>query len=48
MSGRNAKKVRKEIKAASSDIYDEIKRQINALPLRQRFIFAHKILRGKW
>jgi hypothetical protein len=48
MSSKNDKKLRKEIRSAGSDIYDTIKRQVNALPLRHRWTIARKILRGAW
>ena len=48
MSGKNDKKIRKEIRGAGADIYEEVKRQVNALPLRYRFKFALRIIRGAW
>ena len=48
MSGKNDKKIRKEIRGAGADIYEEVKRQVNALPWRQRWTIARKIRRGKW
>ena len=52
MSGKNDRKIRREIKyavrSASGKIFDEIKQQINAYPLRMRLRFAWRILRGKW
>lgn len=48
MSKTTDKKMRQEIRRAGSDIYDEIKRQVNALPYRQRRIIAKKIKRGMW
>lgn len=48
MSCKSDKKIRKEIRSAGSDIYDEIKRQVNALPWHQRWKIARRIRRGKW
>ena len=48
MSAKNAKKTRKEIQRHGASIYDEIKRQVNALTLRNRWRIAWLILRGAW
>ena len=52
MNGKNSKKTRREVKqavrSASGKLFDEIKRQINAYPLRMRLRFAWRIVRGIW
>lgn len=48
MSGKAEKRLRQKIRREGSDLYDEIKRQVNALPLRHRFIIARRIIRGAW
>lgn len=48
MSGKKDKKIRQEIRRAGSDIYDEIKRQVNALKIKHRARIAWRILWGKW
>ena len=48
MSSKKNKKIRQEIRRAGSDIYDEIKRQVNFLNIKQRTRIAWRILRGKW
>ena len=46
MSGKAEKRLRQKIRREGSDLYYEIKRQVNALPLRYRFKFALRIIRG--
>lgn len=48
MSGKKNKKLRKIVDSAASDIYEVIRAQVNALPLRMRVRFALRILRGRW
>ncbi|MCQ2485835.1 MAG: hypothetical protein MJ168_10955 [Clostridia bacterium] len=48
MSGKINKKMRKEVRRAGSEIYDEIVRQVNALPLIHRIKLACRIICGKW
>ena len=50
MSANN--KIKKSIKQNTSDmangLYQSIKKAVNALPLRHRFIIAARIIRGAW
>ena len=50
MSAHN--KIKKSIKQNTSDmangLYQSIKKAVNALPLRYRFKFAARIIRGAW
>lgn len=48
MSGKNNKKLRQEVQKAGGAIFDEIRRQINAMPLKERARYAVRILRGRW
>jgi len=48
MSGKNNRKLRQIVRSASGDIYDEIKKQVNALQLRDRLKIAARIIRGRW
>lgn len=48
MSGKNNKKLRQEVRRVGGDIYDEIKRQVNALKLRDRLKIAGRIIGGRW
>lgn len=44
MSNKTSKKLRKEVR----EIFDEIRRQINAKPAKTRIVFAWRILLGQW
>ena len=50
MSSNNSKKkaIKQNVSKMACDIYDEIKRQVNELTLRNRWRIAWRILRGAW
>jgi hypothetical protein len=48
MSSKSAKNIRRNIRATGSDIYDEIKRQVNALKLKDRLRIAWRIFIARW
>jgi transcriptional regulator len=48
MSGKNAKTLRRNISVAYSNIYDEIKKQVNALKLKDRLRIAWRIFIARW
>lgn len=48
MSNKASKKLRKEVTKAGGEIFDEIRRQINAKPVKTRIVFAWRILLGQW
>lgn len=48
MSAKSEKKIRREIRSAGSEIYDEIKKQVNKLKLAHRVKIAFRIIAGRW
>ena len=48
MSSKSAKNIRRNIRAAGSDIYDEIKKQVNALKIKDRLRIAWRIFIARW
>lgn len=52
MSGKSAKKLRKELNAqindAATDMYNAIVAGVNRLPVKHRIKIALRIIRGRW
>ena len=45
---RQKKAIKQNVSKMACDIFDELKKQVDKLPLRRRFSIAFKIVRGAW